>query len=440
MRWGVAMNASMRGRRASGRNPKTVFFKPPKEARCAIYTRVSTDHGLEQEFNSLDAQREACEAYVKSQLHEGWSLIDDRFDDGGFSGGGLDRPALHRLLAQIEARKIDTVVVYKVDRLTRSLADFAKLIELFEAHDVSFVSITQSFNTTTSMGRLTLNVLLSFAQFEREVAGERIRDKVAASKKKGIWVGGVVPFGYRLESRKLLIDDAEAETVRWIFRRYLEVDGMTPLLAELRSNGVTTRQRVLATGKVIGGIPFGRGALGHLLKNLTYVGELNHRGTSYATEHLPIVERDIFEAVQTKLAENLTVDQSRRTTSDTILIGRIYDDRGNRMTPTHSRKNGARYRYYTSRALSEGRKDEAGSLTRVPAPEIEALVVEAIRTSHVGWSAQSSGELENAGSVSATAAAQDILEPTPDDRALVAAAVDRVVIGAGSVDIHLERT
>jgi hypothetical protein len=248
-----------------------------------------------------------------------------------------------------------------------------------------------------------------------------------------------VPFGYRLEDRKLVIDEAESETVRWIFRRHLELSGMTPLLAELRRNGVATRRRVLATGRVIGGIPFGRGALGHLLKNRTYIGELNHRGLSYAGEHLPIVDRDIFEAVQTKLAENLIADQSRRTTSDAILIGRIYDDRGNRMTPTHSRKNGARYRYYTSRALSEGRRDDAGSLTRAPAPEIEALIVEAIRSSRVDWTAQLSGEIQNSQSVSATATAQDICEFRPDDRALVAAAVDHVVIGAGSVDVHLNQ-
>jgi DNA invertase Pin-like site-specific DNA recombinase len=317
----------------------------PSEAkviRCAIYTRVSTDHGLEQDFNSLDAQREACAAFVKSQMHEGWSLVRDHYDDGGFSGGTLERPALTRLLADIEARKIDTVVVYKVDRLTRSLTGFARLIELFEANGVSFVSVTQSFNTTTSMGRLTLNVLLSFAQFEREVAGERIRDKVAASKKKGIWVGGVVPLGYRLDGRKLVIDEVEAATVKMIFERYMQLGGLTPLLAELHQRGITTRRRTLSTGKTVGGIPLGRGALGYLLKNRMYVGDLNHRGKSYPGEHPPIIDRKLFDAVQTKLVENRAAAHHRQAASEALLMGRIFDDRGNRMTPTHSRKNGAR--------------------------------------------------------------------------------------------------
>src|SRR5271154_6981328 len=224
-----------------------------RSLRGAIYTRVSTDQGLEQDFNSLDAQREACEAYIKSQAREGWRLIRDHYDDGGFSGGSMDRPALQKLLLDVQARRIDVIVVYKVDRLTRSLADFAKLVEAFDAHGVSFISITQSFNTTTSMGRLTLNMLLSFAQFEREVTGERIRDKIAASKKKGIWVGGVVPLGYRVNERKLVIDDDEAETVRLIFNRYLELGSLGALIDELRQNGILTRVRTLATGRVVGG-------------------------------------------------------------------------------------------------------------------------------------------------------------------------------------------
>src|SRR5271169_6779829 len=249
--------------------------------RCAIYTRVSTEHGLEQEFNSLDNQREASEAYVKSQAHEGWKLIRTHYDDGGYSGGTMDRPALKRLLDDVRARRIDVVVVYKVDRLTRSLADFAKLVELFDAHQVSFVSVTQAFNTTTSMGRLTLNVLLSFAQFEREVTGERIRDKIAASKKKGIWVGGVVPLGYQVVDRKLIVDEAEANTVRLIFDRYLELGSIQALLQDLRERGVVTRRRTLATGRTIGGIPFTKGPLAYLLKNRMYLGELNHGANSY---------------------------------------------------------------------------------------------------------------------------------------------------------------
>ena len=286
-----------------------------KVRRCAIYTRVSTDHGLEQDFNSLDAQREACEAYIKSQASEGWTLVRGHYDDGGFSGGSLERPALQQLLDAVRMNKLDIIVVYKVDRLTRSLADFAKLVELFDAQGVSFVSVTQSFNTTTSMGRLTLNVLLSFAQFEREVTGERIRDKIAASKKKGIWVGGVVPLGYRVEDRKLVVDEAEAATVRSIFERYLALGSMLALLAELRERNIRTRRRTLSSGRVIGGVFFTKGPLAHLLKNRMYLGELNHHGQSYPGDHAPIVDRETFEAVQTRLTENLAARRQTRTPS-----------------------------------------------------------------------------------------------------------------------------
>jgi DNA invertase Pin-like site-specific DNA recombinase len=276
----------------------------PKLLRCAVYTRVSTDAGLEQDFNSLDAQREACEAYIKSQTHEGWRHINTRFDDGGFSGGNMERPALQALLAEIRERRFDIVVVYKVDRLTRSLADFAKLVELFDAHGVSFVSVTQSFNTTTSMGRLTLNVLLSFAQFEREVTGERIRDKIAASKKKGIWMGGVIPHGYKVVDRKLVIVPAVAEIVRLIFDRYRNLRALPPLQRDLRERGIVTRERTLATGRKIGGITFMVGALVSLLRNRTYIGEINHRGKSYPGEHQAIMQQEVFEAVQAILEAN----------------------------------------------------------------------------------------------------------------------------------------
>jgi DNA invertase Pin-like site-specific DNA recombinase len=430
------------------RRSDTVAPSQAKETRCAIYTRVSTDHGLEQDFNSLDAQREACAAFVKSQMHEGWTLVRDHYDDGGFSGGSLDRPALIRLLADIEARKIDTVVVYKVDRLTRSLTGFARLIELFEESGVNFVSVTQSFNTTTSMGRLTLNVLLSFAQFEREVAGERIRDKVAASKKKGIWVGGVVPLGYRLDGRKLAIHEAEAATVRMIFERYLHLGGLTPLLTELHKGGVTTRQRVLSTGKTVGGIPLRGGALGYLLKNRMYIGELNHLGQSYPGEHPPIVDRELFDAVQAKLVDNRATAHHRQAASEALLIGRIFDNRGNRMTPTHSRKNGARYRYYTSRALADGRKDEAGTIASVPAPDVEALVLDAVRpfTSTVDGLFPLA---EQAGQPAATHRSEMPAEPSSDGTStssqrsrheLIAASVDRVVIMPKSIEVHLNES
>jgi site-specific DNA recombinase len=247
----------------------------PGRVRCAIYTRVSTDQGLDQDFNSLDAQYEAASAYIKSQAHAGWTLIRSRYDDGGYSGGSTDRPNLQRLLEDIRSRNIDVIVVYKVDRLTRSLADFAKLVELFDDHDVSFVSVTQQFNTTTSMGRLTLNVLLSFAQFEREVTSERIRDKIAASKRKGLWVGGPLPLGYDLKDGKLAVVQEEAERVRMIFRRYLEVSGINDLARDLRAKNICTKMRTLGTsGRTRGGIPFGRGALSHLLRNRFFIGEV----------------------------------------------------------------------------------------------------------------------------------------------------------------------
>ncbi|HVV93554.1 MAG TPA: recombinase family protein [Hyphomicrobiales bacterium] len=348
--------------------------------RCAIYTRVSTDHGLEQDFNSLDAQREAAEAYVKSQAHEGWRLIKGSvFDDGGFSGGSLERPALQRLLTLIEAGEVDVVVVYKVDRLTRSLADFAKLVELFDAHSTSFVSVTQSFNTTTSMGRLTLNMLLSFAQFEREVTGERIRDKIAASKKRGLWVGGVVPLGYRVEDRRLVVDEAEAVTVRMIFERYLALGSLPALQMELRAAGVVTRRRVLSSGRTIGGVSFTNGPLAHLLRNRTYLGEINHKDRSYPGEHAAIIDPPLFAAVQAKLDDNRNRHRGRYGSSEALLLGRLFDDRGNRMTPSSANKKGVRYRYYVSSVLAQGRKTEAGSVPRVSAPEIEAAVIEALR-------------------------------------------------------------
>jgi DNA invertase Pin-like site-specific DNA recombinase len=350
-----------------------------KVYRCAIYTRKSTEHNLDLEFNSLDAQREACEAYIKSQAHEGWRLVPDHYDDGGVSGASLDRPALQTLLADVRTGKINTVVVYKVDRLTRSLADFAKLVELFDQYGVSFVSITQSFNTTSSMGRLTLNVLLSFAQFEREVIGERVRDKIAASKRRGIWVGGPVPLGYRVIDKKLVVVPEEADAVRTIFTRYLELGSMRPLIEDLDRRGIRTKANGLTNGSVRGGIRFGVGSLAHLLKNRFYIGEVVYRGAIHHGEHEPILERELFEAVQAKLAANTVTRQVRLNGSPAILTGRIFDDRGNRMTPSHSNKLGVRYRYYVSHAILQQRKAEAGSVARVPAAEIEKLVLDGIR-------------------------------------------------------------
>src|SRR6266581_1565084 len=315
--------------------------KKDKPVRCAIYTRVSTEHGLEQDFNSLDAQHEAAQAYIRSQTHAGWTLIRSRYADGGYSGGSTERPALQRLLADVRARKVDVIVVYKVDRLTRSLADFVKLVELFDKHGVSFVSVTQQFNTTTSMGRLTLNVLLSFAQFEREVTSERIRDKIAASKRKGLWVGGMAPLGYDTKNRKITINEAEAETVRTIFRSYLKLGSLNLLMTDLRKRGIVTKVRTLKTGKTVGGIPFTRGPLAHLLRNRFYIGDVPFKGEILKGEQPAIVDRDVFESVQAKLSEQVNGHKAARMKSEALLIGRIFDDRGNRMSPSHARKGEA---------------------------------------------------------------------------------------------------
>jgi site-specific DNA recombinase len=350
-----------------------------KPVRCGIYTRVSTEHGLEQDFNSLDAQYDAAQAYIRSQAHAGWTLIRSRYADGGYSGGSIERPALQRLLADVRARKVDVIVVYKVDRLTRSLADFAKLVELFDAHGVSFVSVTQQFNTTTSMGRLTLNVLLSFAQFEREVTSERIRDKIAASKRKGLWVGGIVPLGYATKDRRIVLVEEEAERVRTIFQRYLELGSLNRLMADLRERGIVTKVRLLKTGHTVGGIPFTRGPLAHFLRNRFYIGEVVFKGEVLPGEQPAIVDRELFDAVQAKLNEQRTHHTVVRGQSEALLIGRIYDDCGNRMSPSHVRKGGIKYRYYLSSPLLHGRPERAGTVRRLPASEVETLVGSAVR-------------------------------------------------------------
>jgi site-specific DNA recombinase len=352
-----------------------------KPVRCAIYTRVSTDHGLDQEFNSLDAQHDAASAYIKSQAHAGWTLIRSRYDDGGYSGGSTDRPDLQRLLDDIRARKIDVIVVYKVDRLTRSLADFAKLVELFDAHGVSFVSVTQQFNTTTSMGRLTLNVLLSFAQFEREVTSERIRDKIAASKRKGLWVGGTLPLGYEMKDGKIAIVEEEAELVRWIFRRYLELGSVNELVRDLKERNIRTRAKRLATGATRGGIPFGRGALYYLLGNHFYIGEVKYKNEILPGEQPPIMDRALFDAVRQKSLAQWSHRTIVRNKSDHLLTGLLFDDAGHRMVPTHATKAGVRYRYYVSTPFLHGEATtaSAGSVSRVPAADIEDVVVKFLK-------------------------------------------------------------
>src|SRR5712691_7445397 len=335
------------------RKPAQATGKPrTAPMRCAIYTRKSSEEGLEQEFNSLDAQREACEAYIKSQRHEGWQCLPGVYDDGGISGATMERPALKRLLSDIEAGAIDAVVVYKVDRLTRSLADFAKIVEVFDAKGVSFVSVTQQFNTTTSMGRLTLNVLLSFAQFEREVTGERIRDKIAASKKKGMWMGGMVPLGYDVKDRRLRTNPVEAELVGRIYRRYLDLGCVAKLKAELDTQDARSKVRVSAKGIKTGGHAFSRGALYMILQNRIYRGEIAHKGQSYPGEHESLVAQDLWEAVQARLKGNCQARRNgTKARESSLLAGLIYDGNGNRLTPSHAVKNGKRYRYYVSQAV-----------------------------------------------------------------------------------------
>src|SRR3989441_7426532 len=401
--------------RAAGSHGGAIMsHRPAKRVRCAIYARVSTDHGLEQDFNSLDAQHDAAEAYVRSQAQEGWTPIRARYDDGGYSGGSTERPALQQLLADVRTRKIDVIVVYKVDRLTRSLADFAKLVELFDAHNVSFVSVTQQFNTTTSMGRLTLNVLLSFAQFEREVTSERIRDKIAASKRKGLWVGGMAPLGYDTKDRRITVNEPEAETVRTIFRSYLKLGSLNLLMADLRKRGIVTKVRTLKTGETVGGIPFTRGPLAHLLRNRFYIGDVPFKGEILKGEQPAIVDRDLFEAVQAKLSEQVNGHKAARMKSEALLIGRIFDGRGNRMSPSHARKGGIKYRYYLSSALLQGMAGGAGSVRRVTAADIEALVVTAV-----------SGELQPVAPI--------------DDRSLIETHVARVEVRPEQLVIQLAR-
>ena len=351
-----------------------------KPVRCAIYTRVSTEHGLDQEFNSLDAQYDAASAYIRSQAHAGWNLIRSRYDDGGYSGGSTDRPDLQRLLDDIRARKLDVIVVYKVDRLTRSLADFAKLVELFDAHGVSFVSVTQQFNTTTSMGRLTLNVLLSFAQFEREVTSERIRDKIAASKRKGLWVGGSLPLGYHMKDNKVAVIEDEAERVRSIYRRYLELSGVNALVRDLRERDIRTKARLLATGATRGGVLFGRGSLFYLLRNRFYVGEVKYKNEILPGEQPAIMDRTLFDAVQQKLTDQWTTRSTTRNVSDHLLTGLLFDDAGHRMVPTHATKAGIRYRYYVSLPHLHGESKTAtlGSQSRVRASDVEDIIVRSL--------------------------------------------------------------
>ena len=343
--------------------------------RCAIYTRKSTADGLEQDFNSLDAQREACEAYVMSQKSQGWKLLIEPYDDGGISGGHIDRPGLKGLIKAIKAKQIDVVVVYKVDRLTRSLADFARLVDVFDAHGVSFVSVTQQFNTTSSMGRLTLNVLLSFAQFEREVTAERIRDKIAASKKKGKWMGGVPPLGLDNIDKKLVINEAEAKTVRQLFDLYLQLGSVADVKTRADKHGLVTKRRTRGNNRMRGGIPFSRGHLYQLLSNPVYAGNVKHGKRVYPGEHEAIIEPDIWQSVQALLKTNAGRRQSDKNRKSThILTGLVYDETGDLLSPVHTNKAGQIYRYYVSHRLVINKgKDASG--WRLPTQRFEQEIV-----------------------------------------------------------------
>ena len=429
--------------KASRPNPRQAKAK----ARCAIYTRKSSEEGLEQDFNSLDAQREACEAYIGSQKHEGWEIVTTHYDDGGISGATMERPALQRLLADVRSGKIDVVVLYKVDRLTRSLTDFARIVEVLDARGASFVSVTQQFNTTTSMGRLTLNVLLSFAQFEREIAGERIRDKIAASKKKGMWMGGFPPLGYDIKDRRLVINDSEAETVRHIYRRYGELGSVRRLQEELEAAGIVSKERRSESGRRWGGKPLARGALYRMLQNRIYLGQIVHKEKSYPGEHDAILRQELWDMVQHRLSENRVERTDGRTaTNPSLLAGILFDDQGHRMTPSHAVKNGKRYRYYVSRPLTVGCRASAPTARRIPAGELERLVAKCVRDflsddtqvfdairSYVEETEQKKRLLARAAEMS-----KFWKEKSPTEtRAFLRALILRVDVQTAQVDIHL---
>lgn len=408
-----------------------------KAVRCAIYTRKSSDEGLEQSFNSLDAQREACAAYILSQASEGWSGLPDIYDDGGLSGGTLERPALKRLLAEVAAGRVDIIVVYKVDRLTRSLFDFAKLVETFDAAGTSFVSVTQSFNTTTSMGRLTLNMLLSFAQFEREVTAERIRDKIAASKARGMWMGGTPPLGYAPDDRSLVIVEEHAALVRRLFQRYLALGSVRFLQEELARDAITVPARLTLGGKPLGSGTFTRGQIYQILKNVTYAGKIGHKGTIHAGLHAAIIDEATFAAVQTSLADHLQGHRSRAGASETSpLAGKIVDADGEPLVATHANKGKVRHRYYVSRGLQHG---TSATGMRIPAREIEVLVAERVqqlltRPLELAAAASLDIQIHQVGDLHARCenlAVNVLTRRSPD----LSAIVNRVEVGAAAVTV-----
>ncbi|MCC0025079.1 MAG: recombinase family protein [Hyphomicrobiaceae bacterium] len=424
------------------------------KTRCAIYTRKSSEEGLDQDFNSLDAQYEAAAAYVASQKHEGWKLVNERYDDGGISGGTLERPALHRLLADIDAGRIDMVVVYKIDRLTRSLADFAKLVERFDKAGCSFVSVTQSFNTSSSMGRLTLNVLLSFAQFEREVTAERIRDKIAASKAKGMWMGGNLPLGYDKDpdtnARRLVINAIEAETVRRLFRLYEELGCLNLTKQQADREGLRSKRLTSSAGRTRGGLPFSRGQLYYLLRNPTYVGKIPHKQIVHDGQHDPIIDQDLWDRVQQKLQAGAarprrsSSDNPRSPSESSPLAGKLFDETGDRLTPSHASKSGKRHRYYVSSRLVRAPRNQADrSGWRLPAKPIEQQVVDLVRnhirslvTSHRLLIAP---DASMAGSLAASVGKLTDV-PAEQGTALAAKLIQRCTLSPGQIEIVLSQT
>ena len=385
-----------------------------KILQCAIYTRKSSDEGLEQEFNSLDAQREACAAYIKSQAAEGWRALPDRFDDGGFTGGNMDRPALQKLMGEIKRRRIQVIVVYKIDRLTRSLADFARLVEVLDAHGASFVSVTQQFNTTTSMGRLTLNVLLSFAQFEREVTSERIRDKIGASKRRGMWMGGFPPLGYDIVNRRLAVNEKEAARAREIFELALATPSLTRLTRVVAEKGLTTKRWKTQKGAMFGGGPFARGSLHKMLRNPIYIGKIRQGGAHYEGEHEAVIPLELWNAVQERLdAARQGQTRSRKNVRSTApLLGLLFDDVGNRMGAASSKNRGVLHRYYCSMPKLRGTTEPVGSISRVNGARIDDIVFAALVKAGVA--------------------------PPGADRTALVEPVARVILHASEVEIRLK--
>ncbi len=370
------------------------------KTRCAIYTRKSSEEGLEQDFNSLDAQREACAAYIASQRHEGWVLVKERYDDGGISGGHLERPALQRLMHDVEAGRVNRIVVYKIDRLTRSLTDFAKLVDRLDGAGASFVSVTQSFNTATSMGRLTLNVLLSFAQFEREVTAERIRDKIAASKKKGLWMGGNVPLGYEAEDRTLRVLPEEAETVRTLYDLYEQLCTVTAVTTEAAKLGLRSKIRMGKDGKSRGGSIMSRGQIHHVLSNPVYAGRIRHKDQVHDGQHKAIIDPDRWEAVQARLMDRSAKPRCKPAAAHSSpLAGKLFDETGDRLTPSHASKGGKRYRYYISRRLIAGTGDGIGTGWRLPANRLERDLARSVREHLIGCVERGNIGATDAGSI-----------------------------------------